>query len=149
MNWLMQLLLSYLGTIAFGVLTNIPRKAFHACGITGMISWLIFLFLREHSFGIGSANYFAAFFIGLASVYFSRRKKIPMIIFIVPSIVPLVPGAPAYQAVREFVLGNSRVGVQNMLTVILTAGAIAAAFMMTSLVEQLVLKWHYVKKNRS
>jgi len=148
MEWIIQALFSYFSTIGFGIIANIPRRALHASGIAGMISWLIFLILRAHSFGIGSANFFAAFFIGLASIFFSRRKKMPMIIFIVPSLVPLVPGAPAYQAVREFVLGNPADGFQSMLTVIITAGAIAAAFMMTNLVEQLVIKWHFSKKVR-
>lgn len=148
MYWLLQIFSGYTSSIAFGILTNVPRTALNACGLTGMISWLIYLGLRTLSFGLGFANFAAAFFIGLASIYFSRRQKMPMIIFTIPSLVPLVPGGPAYQAIREFVLGNTTLGFQHMLTVIITAGAIAAAFMMTSLVEQLVFQWYQTKRKK-
>lgn len=145
--WLIQIAFSYLCTVGFGVLTNVPRRALNGCGLTGMVGWCVFLLMRQHEFGIGSSNFFAAFLIGVLSIYFSRYKKMPMIIFSIPSLVPLVPGGPAYQAVREFVLGNSSDGFQYVVVVILTSGAIAAAFMLTSLVENIVLQWQIKHKN--
>ena len=73
----------------------------------------------------------------------------PVIIFSIPSLVHLVPGGPAYKAVREFVLGNSASGFQYVVIVILTSGAIASAFMLTSLVENIVLQWQQRYKNPS
>jgi uncharacterized membrane protein YjjB (DUF3815 family) len=64
-----------------------------------------------------------------------------MIIFNIPSLVPLVPGGPAYKAVRELVLGNNSLAFENIMTVTITAGSIAGAFMMTSLVERIIIKW--------
>ncbi|MGX7329477.1 threonine/serine exporter family protein [Enterococcus bulliens] len=147
--WLIQIAFSYFCTVGFGVLTNVPRRALNGCGITGMIGWCVFLLMRQNDFGIGSSNFIAAFLIGIFSIYFSRYKKMPVIIFSIPSIVPLVPGGPAYQAVREFVLGNSSNGFQYVVIVILTSGAIAAAFMLTSLVENIVLQWQQKYKNPS
>ena len=60
----------------------------------------------------------------------------PMIIFNIPSLVPLVPGDSAYKAVREFALGDNFVGFENLMIVVITAGAIAGGFMMTSVVER-------------
>lgn len=136
-----QLLFGFLSTVAFGVLTNIPRQALLAAGVTGGLGWLLYWGMRQLSFGIGSANFVAAFLIGLLSIFFSRRKKMPMIIFNIPSLVPLVPGGPAYKAVREFVLGDNQVALENIVIVLLTAGAIAGAFMITGVVETLVQKF--------
>lgn len=138
MNIIFQFLFSYLGTVAFGVITNIPRKALNVCGFTGAIGWLIFILTRDLETGDAFANFFSALCIGLLSIYFSRKKKMPTIIFNIPSLVPLVPGGPAYQAVRNFVLDNYISGLHNAMTVIMTAGSIAAAFMVTSMVEKLL-----------
>jgi uncharacterized membrane protein YjjB (DUF3815 family) len=141
MTLLTHISFSFLSTVAFGVLTNIPKRTLIATGVTGTIGWLIYWQLLEIGHGIGSANFFAAFAVGCASIFFSRRKKMPMIIFNIPSLVPLVPGGPAYKAVREFALGDNLLGFENLMIVVITAGAIAGGFMMTSVVEKIITNW--------
>lgn len=131
-------LFSYISTITFGIITNVPRKVLNACGITGAVGWMIFWFTKNLKAEEIFANFLGALGIGLLSIYFSRRKKMPMTIFNIPSLVPLVPGGPAYQAVRSIVLGDYLGGVHSVIKVIMTAGAIAAGFMVTGIVERLL-----------
>lgn len=138
MEYLIHFLFSFISTVTFAVITNNPRRSLIACGLTGTLGWMIFWILRENHWGLGSANFLAAFAVGCASIFFSRKKKMPMIIFNIPSLVPLVPGGPAYKAVREFVIGTSSLGFENAKIVIITAGAIAGGFMMTGLIETIV-----------
>ncbi|HCE12385.1 threonine/serine exporter family protein [Enterococcus sp.] len=141
MTILIHIAFSFVSTVAFGVLTNIPKRALIATGAAGMIGWLIYWGLQQQGYGIGSANFLAAFAVGCVSIFFSRRKKMPMIIFNIPSLVPLVPGGPAYKAVREFALGDNFVGLENLMIVVITAGAIAGGFMMTNVVEKSIMHW--------
>lgn len=131
-------LFSYLSTVTFGIVTNVPRKVLNACGITGAVGWMIYWSTENLEAGGIFANFLGAIGIGLLSIYFSRRKKMPMTIFNIPSLVPLVPGGPAYQAVRNIVLGDYVSGVHSIIKVIMTAGAIAAGFMVTGIVERLL-----------
>lgn len=141
MTILIHIAFSFVSTVAFGVLTNIPKRALIATGAAGTIGWLIYWGLQQQGYGIGSANFLAAFAVGCVSTFFSRRKKMPMIIFNIPSLVPLVPGGPAYKAVREFALGDNFVGLENLMIVVITAGAIAGGFMMTNVVEKSIMHW--------
>ena len=109
---------------------------------------MIYWQLNEMGHGIGSANFYAAFAVGCVSIFFSRRKKMPMIIFNIPSLVPLVPGGPAYKAVREFALGDNLLGLENLMIVFITAGAIAGGFMMTSVVEKTIASWQNKRRAR-
>lgn len=138
MELFIHFLFSYLSTITFGIITNIPRKALNACGLTGGIGWMIFWLTKNLETGQTFANFLGSVGIGLVSIYFSRKKKMPMIIFNIPSLVPLVPGGPAYQAVRSIVLGDYVTGSHFAIKVILTAGAIASGFMITGIVENIV-----------
>ena len=52
-----------------------------------------------------------------------------------------MPGGPAYQAVRSILLGNIDDGLQLILKVVFTAAAIAAGFMVTSLLERIVKRF--------
>ena len=39
-EWLIHIIFSFLSTIGFGIVTNIPRRAFIASGFTGVCGWL-------------------------------------------------------------------------------------------------------------
>ena len=110
MQWwfalLVQLLFSYLATVAFAIIINVPRKALNLAGWAGMMGWLAYWLLMEVGSGRMMANLVGAFVIGLCGIFFARYKKMPVIIFNIPGFVPLVPGAVAYQAVRATVLGD-------------------------------------------
>lgn len=78
--------------------------------------------------------------LGIASIFFPVTKNADDY-FYIPSLVPLVPGGPAYQAVRSILLGNIDDGLQLILKVVFTAAAIAAGFMVTSLLERIVKRF--------
>lgn len=141
---LIHFLFSFMSTVSFGVLTNVPRRTLLASGLIGNLGWMVYFLMREADYPLGFSNFIAAFLIGCLSIFFSRLKKIPMLVFIVPSLVPLVPGGPAYLAVREIVIGDGDKGLYYMLIVAVTAGAIAGGFVMTTLVEKIVARFQKV-----
>ena len=138
MEVFIHILFSYLSTITFGIVTNVPRRVLNACGVTGTVGWMIFWFSKNLETGEIFANLLGSVGIGIVSIYFSRKRKMPMTIFNIPSLVPLVPGGAAYQAVRNIVLGDYIAGSQEVLKVIMTAGAIAAGFMITGIFERIL-----------
>jgi len=124
-------------TIAFSVITNIPRRAFLACGFTGAAGWMTFWILQTYCHqNIGISNFLGAMMIGLISIFFSRVMHMPVIVFNVPSLVPLVPGGPAYMAVRYMMNQEFTESMEKVVTVLVTAGAIAIGFMFTNLIER-------------
>lgn len=141
---LIHFLFSFMSTVSFGILTNVPRRTLLASGLIGSLGWMVYFLMREADYPLGFSNFIAAFLIGCLSIFFSRLKKIPMLVFIVPSLVPLVPGGPAYLAVREIVIGDGDKGLYYMLIVAVTAGAIAGGFVMTTLVEKIVARFQKV-----
>lgn len=148
MEWMIQILFSFFSTIGFGILTNIPRRALPAAGFTGTCGWLIFWQLKLHQISLGGTNFWAAFIIGCLSIFFSRKMKMPVIIFHIPSLFLLVPGGPAYLAIREFVLGDTKQAFYQLSVVLVTAAAIAGAFLMSNLVERIVLKFTLQRRAR-
>ena len=72
----------------------------------------------------------------------------PVIIFHIPSLFLLVPGGPAYLAIRLFISGNTTAAFTQISIVTITAASIAGAFMMSNLVERIVLKISNLQKRR-
>lgn len=140
MELVVQTTFSYLGTIAFAIMINIPRRALNACGLCGMAGWLTFWLLYQIGSGRMVANVMGSLILGVMGLYFARKKKMPAILFNIPGIVPLVPGATAYQAVYEMVLGSVNKAIIYSVRVLLVAGGIAVGFMLTSLLSEIMTK---------
>lgn len=136
-TFIINFLFSMFSTIAFSIITNIPRRAFFTCGLTGAAGWMTFWVLHTYFHqNIGISNFLGALMIGLISIFFSRKKHMPMIVFNVPSLVPLVPGGPAYMAVRHMMNQEFTESMEKVVVVLVTSGAIALGFMFTNLIER-------------
>lgn len=141
MEFAIHFLFSYLSTVTFGILTNVPRRGLHLCGLAGSVGWMIFWITQQANLGNIFANFLGSIGIGTMSILFSRMKRMPMTMFNIPALVPLVPGGLAYQAMRHILLGDYISGAKSTIAVILTAGAIASGFLITGIIERLIKKF--------
>lgn len=64
----------------------------------------------------------------------------PVIIFSVGGIIPLVPGGLAYDAMRRFVENDNNLGIQYGVQALLLSGAIAAGLVLSEVLGQMVLR---------
>lgn len=145
-----QVFFSYLATIAFAVMINAPRRVLNACGISGAVGWITYWTLFQLGTGKTLANLVGAFLAGVCGIIFSRMQKMPVIIYNIPALVPLVPGATAYQAIRVLVLDNLNEALQLLLRVIMVAGAIAVGFMLAQLMATITAQKRYqIRRKRS
>ncbi|MFD1430100.1 MULTISPECIES: threonine/serine exporter family protein [Lacticaseibacillus] len=137
---LVQLSFSYLSTVAFAIIINVPHRALNLAGWAGATGWMVYWLLMEVHAGRMMSNLLGAFAIGLAGMIFARVKKLPVILFNIPGLVPLVPGATAYQAVRALVLGKFDDAMLLTVRVAMVAGAIAVGYMMAQLLAEQTYK---------
>jgi uncharacterized membrane protein YjjB (DUF3815 family) len=137
LQFLVQLSFSYVSTVAFAIIINVPRRALNFAGWAGAIGWIVYWVLTyDLDVGRMMGNLLGAFAIGICGMIFSRIKKMPVIIFNIPGLVPLVPGATAYQAVRALVLGQIDKSSKLTVRVAMVAGAIAVGFMLAQLLAE-------------
>lgn len=137
---LMQIICCYLATLGFGIIVNIPHRALNACGWVGVLGWLTYLCLKQLNSGTVLANLIAALVIGLSSMIMAKRAKMPMILFNVPSLVPLVPGGQAYKAVRNFAFGHDLLAINYLVQVTMIAGSIAMGYFISELIARTYFK---------
>lgn len=136
-KFLLDLIFTYIATVTFGILINVPRRGLNVGGLIGTLSFLAYKLCLLIHVGIGPANLVGAMLIGVLSMQAARIKKMPVINFNIPSMVPFVPGGQAYQMVKNFVLGNNQVALNYLLQVAVIAGAIAFGFLLAELFNRL------------
>lgn len=138
-NFFYAFLFSFLATAAFGILFQAPRKSLVTSGIIGAVGWVIFVFLRfylEHNSFY--ANFLATIFIALSSEFVARVFKQPVTVYVLPGIIPLVPGLGMYRGMTKIIEKNYDAGMDTLLTAGTDAAAIALGMMFMASVFRVI-----------
>ncbi|MFJ5790724.1 threonine/serine exporter family protein [Lysinibacillus sp. NPDC093712] len=140
MDIFVQLIVSFFSTAGIAIIFNVPRKTLFHCGFVGVIGWMIYYLLTEHGMDVVDASFFSSFIIAIVAHLYARRFKMPMIIFIVAGIIPLVPGGMAYNAMRNVVEDDYLQGLQYGLKAFLITGAIVMGLVFAEVLMQFVFR---------
>ncbi|SJZ92677.1 Uncharacterized membrane protein YjjB, DUF3815 family [Pilibacter termitis] len=132
---IIQFIFGFLGTVAVAILWNVSRYVLVYCGLTGAIGWIVYWVLMELHCSMPLSALAGSVGVAIMSNHFSRKCKMPVTVFNIPGIVPLVPGAIAYESVRSLALGDynnfMRVGVNTVMA----AGAIALGLILAEVMN--------------
>ncbi len=96
---------SGIAELAFAILFNIPKKVITTVLFLGFLAGLIKALFIHFEFNIIIATFFAALSVGIFSIPFASRVHKPIVVFSIPSIIPMIPGFFAYKtilAIRQF-----------------------------------------------
>lgn len=141
---------SFIATIGYSIFFNVPKKQIPFCGLIGAIGWMTYKILNGSSFfNPVFSNFVAAFVVTLASEKLARILKKPAILFVIPGIIPLVPGAGLYNTMLSFVQENHNLAISTGIETTLISGAIALGVMVTTSIYNSI-RMHKVKlRNQS
>ena len=93
---IIQILMGYLGSLGFNVLFNIRGRKLFLASFGGFISWTVFLLLEPLLPTEPIRFFLAAAAVTVYGEVFARIEKTPTTTFLVPSIIPLIPGGSLY-----------------------------------------------------
>lgn len=133
-----QLVTSFIASAAFGLIFNVPKNALLQCGAVGMLGWLIYVMATELGMDAIPATLIAAFIVSVVSQLFSKLYKMPMIVFSVSGIIPLVPGGIAYDAMRNVVENQYDAAVELSAKAFMISGAIAIGLVFSEVIGQMI-----------
>lgn len=124
-NFILELIITFAATVAFGILFNVPKRALLVGGGIGVVTWAVLSIsmMLGATQVVGTA--FASIAAALNSHFFARRLKLPVTTLSIPGILPLVPGSRAYFTMLAFVEGDYLLGLESGVETMLIAGAIA------------------------
>lgn len=127
---------SSLATIGFSIFFNSPVKSLIPAGTIGGIGWTVSITLLDFSGNAILANSCAAALISLLSEILARKMKYPAIIFVIPGILPLIPGLGLYNTMLSLVNGNYTSAISIGTNALFVSASIAMGILLiTSLVK--------------
>ena len=93
---LIQILMGGLGSLGFGILFHLRRTRLFIATIGGFMSWTVFLVLAPLFPSEAVRYFFSAAAVTVYAEVFARVVKTPTTTFLVPSLIPLIPGGSLY-----------------------------------------------------
>lgn len=136
-----QTIAAFFAIVAFSIMVEVPPKYLPWCGVLGAVCNLASSLLKDWS-GSVVATFISAVLTAWIAHVFARILKAPVTVFLIPGILPVVPGMYLYRCVNEFFFGTQNLAAHNLVMALELAGMIALGIF-------LVDSFYYFPKKRS
>ena len=136
-NLFVEFLFAFLGTLGFTLIFNVPLRHIPVASFVGGAGWVIYQIAVAMGSGVAIACFFGACTVGLTSDIASKVCKEAATIFVIPGVLPLVPGAGTYYTMLAIVQGNLDQAAAKGIETLAMAGAIALGLLVMGTVIQI------------
>lgn len=133
-EYIIRIVAAFVGSIGFSIFFNLKKERLLYAAVLGTLSGAIYLYC-DYRFpeNVFLNNMIPAFIGTLLSELSARWKKAPAVIFILPSIIILIPGGSFYYTMSYLVSGNQELfqlwGSRTILAALgISVGIIVASF---------------------
>ena len=128
-----------IASIGFGLVFNIHGGGILICGFGGALGWFVYLVAQGMLGGDILPAFLAAVCIAIYSELMARIRRCPVTGYLQVALLPLVPGAGIYNAMRYCVAGETDQFISTMLHTFGMAASLAVGAMLASTVLRTLL----------
>ena len=118
---------SFMAVLSFGIVLDLPKKYLGWSGVTGGVCWLVYLLIREETGSLIFAAFLSGLSVALLGHILARILRAPVSVFLIPGILPLVPGTSIYNCVYNIIRSSREQSTYYLIETMQIAGAIAMA----------------------
>lgn len=124
-NFIFNFVLAFIPSCSFAVMYNAPRKELVPCAVTGALGWVVYFFVMEKTMDAVTSTFFGAVTVAVCSRMLSYTRCAPSTLFLIPGIIPLVPGSQIYNTMKAVIADNLYLTYQEAVKAFKLAGVIA------------------------
>lgn len=128
----LQLFAGLFATIGYALVFDQPLRHLIPTGLAGAAGWLLYLYAVSMGNGEAFSCFLSAFLVTILSQIFARTFKDPVMVFCIPGIMPIVPGAGMYNTMRAFIARDMPRAAAVGYSTISMAAAIALGLLAAS-----------------
>ena len=140
MNAWIQILTGGLGTLGFALIAHVRPRLLPSATLGGLLSWAIYLWIYALTGSVFLGTLISTMAVYTWSEIMARIMKAPVTIFLVPGILPLLPGSYLYYTVLALLNGeDASFQFYGYTTVIVTLG-IACGVVAASIIISYFIK---------
>lgn len=103
MNIAFEMVVAFVATLAFAVIFNVSRSELVFCGVAGIVSEGVYQLMISVSVGEPLAILIAAAAVTAVTRSLANLRKMPVTVYLIAGIIPLVPGTGMYKTVYNLI----------------------------------------------
>ena len=129
-----------LGVAGSAITFRLPMRAIWGCTIAGVLGWEVDVALSQYA-GLTSvySSFIAALVVSVCCESLARALRMPATVFILPAILPVVPGKNTYDAMLNFVHGDQDQAVYFGMRAMLIASGLAVGMLFGTSISRSII----------
>lgn len=120
-----EIIVAFFATLAFAVIFNVSKSELIFCGFAGLIAESVYQIMMYCKNETALAVLLAAVIVTMLSRILANVRKMPVTVYLVSGIIPLVPGAGMYNTVYNIISSDYMTAMSIGVDTIKNAAAIA------------------------
>ena len=136
----MQMLWAFISIIGFSINTNLKGWKIIFTGIGGALAWGSYLVILYYSSSLLLSVFLATVLVYFYSEIVARLFRIPVSVFVICAIIPLVPGSTLYYSMSAYIMGKTMQASRLFGQTVLISGTISMAIAVMSSISNLYKK---------
>ena len=146
-HYLTQTIMGCIGAVCFAVLFNVRGKKIGLIALASALSWLGYVLCDMNGAGVFWATFCGTTVAGMISEVLARVVKAPVLMLLVPTLVPLIPGGTLYNMMSNLLRSHHDLFLGYARQLLVEAGAIALGIICCASVMGVFLGWQtHVRK---
>jgi len=138
MAYYKHFIFALISTIGFSVLFNVPRRSVFYAGITGAVGWTLYMYTKSATLSSVFSVFIASTCVGIIGEVFARLDKKPVTTFVIPGIVPLVPGYTIYLSMVNLINQDFYEAAKLGTEAVFTSGAISVGIILVTSAARII-----------
>jgi len=126
---LIEAVCSFFACVFFAIIYNTPKKELAYVGLAGAVGYTIFFTFDRFSDLTLMGTFLGSAAICILAKYFSASHTMPKLLYVLPAIYPLVPGAGIYYAMHDIMIGDFASAMNEGMIALRTVGIVVLAML--------------------
>ncbi len=144
-----QVFFAFMGALSYSILFHITRSRLVFAALGGAVSWGVYLVLAPAIPGDALRFFLASALTPVYSGIIARVQKTPTTAYLIPSIIPLIPGGHLYYTMNFAIRGDwDHFSERGLFTLKLALALAAGIIVVTSLTAAVKTVLHHEKPAR-
>ena len=145
---LIQIITSFVTAVAFAVMFRINKHRLFMVGLCGLVTYAVYYTLLFFTESLFVAAFVSSMATALYAEIFARVLHAPTVIFVLPGIIPTVPGGYLYRGMRDLLLRNISGTAENFIATLEVGLGIAGGIVAVSIIFGIILDAIASHKNK-
>ena len=131
---------SAVGSLGFALIFRLRPKYLVPASFGGMLGFAVYFLFDVLGLHIFATNFLASLAAAIFSEICARVLKAPSVVFLIPCIIPLVPGSLLYYTMSHLLSGSYSSAFSYLTKTLLTALGIAGGLIVVSVLVSVITR---------